>query len=585
MKQQVIRYLDRSGSTTSPVKTGAIRDQLIQSGVPPLLAQLGSDRGLRSSIDFDYSLSRLLAPQGMLHIEQAAQLLMHAIDRDEKLLIIADYDCDGATGCAVMVRGLRMMGAQVDYAVPNRFTHGYGLSPLLVEEVASRAQMGKPDWIITVDNGIASIDGVQRANELGIKVVITDHHLPASRLPDAASIVNPNQVGCSFQSKSIAGVGVALYLLLAMRALRRKVKPTLGDVPIQSLLDLVALGTVADVVTLDHNNRILVNAGLERIRAGKSQPGIRALFDVAKRNWRQPNSSDLGFSIGPRINAAGRLQDITLGIECLLTDDIHKAQALAEQLHAVNAERRDIQQQMQEQADQAQAEDINPTQKVLIVFNETWHEGLVGLVAGKLKENYYRPCIAFAPSAADPQWLKGSGRSVAGVHLRDYLDLIVKSTPLLGSAQLPRFGGHAMAAGLTLHRDSLALFTKIAQQVAQNTISEHLLSATKYVDRSPEHDALSIETAEILVLQPWGAGFEEPLFKGEFQVQAQQILQGKHSKLQLNPLGTFLHKKNIDAIFFGHSENIIGNVTLAYRLSINHYNAAKSLQLIVEAIL
>jgi single-stranded-DNA-specific exonuclease len=588
MKQQSIHYIDRSNDkngAVSAIKQKAIQDQLIKSGIPPLLAILGADRGLVSSNDFDYRLGRLLAPQGMRNIEQAASLLLQAIDKNEKLLIVADYDCDGATGCAVLIRGLRMMGAHVDYAVPNRFTHGYGLSPHLVDEVATHPRLGKPDWIITVDNGIASVDGVRRANELGIKVVITDHHLPGINLPDATSIVNPNQVGCEFQSKAIAGVGVALYLLLAIRALRRKSQPSLPDVAIQSLLDLVALGTVADVVKLDHNNRILVNAGLERIRTGKSQPGIRALFDIAKRNWRQPSTSDLGFSIGPRINAAGRLQDITLGIECLLADDSHKAQALAEQLHTVNAERRDIQLQMQEQADQAQAENLNPTQKVLVVFNESWHEGLVGLVAGRLKENYYRPCIAFAPSAADPQWLKGSGRSISGVHLRDYLDLIAKSSPLLGTEQLPRFGGHAMAAGLTLHRDSLALFTKIAQQVAEKTISLHLLTATKYVDRSPEADALSIETAEFLQRQPWGAGFEEPLFKGVFQVKSQQILQDKHSKLQLMPIGNFSHKKSIEGIFFGHRENITGQVTLVYRLAVNHYNAGKSLQLVIESVL
>jgi single-stranded-DNA-specific exonuclease len=588
MTKQIVRYIDRNTLHSLEIRQKAIQSQLTSQGIPPLLAQLGADRGLTSAEHFNYNLSRLFAPQGLMNVDTAAQMLLKAIAQKQKLLVIADYDCDGATGCAVMVLGLRMMGAIVDYSVPNRFKHGYGLSPELVDDVACHPRMGKPDWIITVDNGIASVDGVEKANQLGIQVLITDHHLPGIKLPKAATIVNPNQDGCSFQSKSLAGVGVALYLLLAMRAIRRKTQPEQQDAPIQELLDLVALGTVADVVKLDHNNRILVNAGLERIRAGKCQHGIRALFEVSKRNWRQACASDLGFSIGPRINAAGRLQDITLGIECLLSNDASRAKELAEQLHSVNLQRRDIQQRMQEQADNAHAKDFNPSQKVLVVFNETWHEGLVGLVAGRLKEEHYRPCIAFAPSAADPQWLKGSGRSVAGVHLRDYLDLISKNSPLLNTERLPRFGGHAMAAGLTLHRDSLELFTQIAQQVAQATIADHLLSAVKYVDQSPAADMFTVETAELLLLQPWGPSFEEPLFKGKFRVQSQQVLQGRHSKLTLvplTPISKISQKKIINAIFFGHSESISGDVILVYRLSIDQYNAAKSLQLIVEALL
>jgi single-stranded-DNA-specific exonuclease len=585
MKRQTISYVDRSSIHSSALKQKAIQSQLVAQGIPALIAQLGADRGLTTISDFDYNLSRLLAPQGLLNVNTAARLLLKAIQNKQKLLIVADYDCDGATACAVMIRGLRMMGAIVDYAVPNRFTHGYGLSPELVAEVANHPRLGKPDWIITVDNGIASVEGVDKAAQFGIQVLITDHHLPGSKLPKAASIVNPNQAGCDFQSKALAGVGVALYVLLAMRAIRRVEQRDLQDAPIQELLDLVALGTVADVVKLDHNNRVLVNAGLERIRGGKCQPGIRALFEISKRNWRQACASDLGFSIGPRINAAGRLQDITLGIECLLSNDIGQASALAEQLHSVNLQRRDIQQQMQEQADLAQAKSISIDQKVLVVFNETWHEGLVGLVAGKLKEEHYRPCIAFAPSAADPQWLKGSGRSINGVHLRDYLDLIAKSSPLLTTEHLPRFGGHAMAAGLTLHRDSLPLFTQIAQQVAQAMIADHLLKAIKYVDQSPSADRLNVETAELLMLQPWGPGFEEPLFKGNFRVLSQQILQGKHSKISLTPIGTFSHKKSIEAIYFGYNESISGDISLVYRLAVNQFNAAKSLQLIIEAIL
>jgi single-stranded-DNA-specific exonuclease len=584
MKSPSIRFVDRTAHT-SALRQQAIQQQLVTQGVAPLLAQLGADRGLTQATEFDYNLSRLLSPQGLLNIHHAAQLLIDAIAKGEKLLVIADYDCDGATGCAVMIRGLRMMGARVDYAVPNRFTHGYGLSPELVCEVVQHPRLGKPDWIITVDNGIASVEGVEKANAFGMKVLITDHHLPGPSLPKAAAIVNPNQHGCTFPSKSLAGVGVALYLLLAMRALLRQTQPEAPGAPIQSLLDLVALGTVADVVRLDQNNRILVNAGLERIRNGKAHHGIKALFEVAKRNWRQASTSDLGFSIGPRINAAGRLQDITLGIECLLADNADQARDIAEELHSVNQQRREIQQQMQEQADHAQSSEIRDDQKVLVVYDEAWHEGLVGLVAGRLKEAHYRPCIAFAPSAADPQWLKGSGRSVLGVHLRDFLDLISKSSPLLANAQLPRFGGHAMAAGLTLHRDSLPLFTQLAQAVAQQTIPDHLLNAVRYVDQSPSSEVLNVETAELLQLQPWGSGFEEPLFKGTFRVQSQQILQNKHSKFKLIQLGTVSQKKTIDAIFFGHAENLIGEVTFVYRMGVNQYNNLKSLQLIIEAAL
>jgi single-stranded-DNA-specific exonuclease len=569
------------------IRINAIASELTAQGVTPLLAKIGAFRGLRHASEFDLNLARMLAPQGMLNTDIAAQALLEAIATKQKLLIVADYDCDGATGCAVLIRGLRMMGADVDYIVPNRFTHGYGLSPALVEEAVAHPRLGRPDWIITVDNGIASVEGVARANELGIRVLVTDHHLPGPTLPAAAIIVNPNQVGCPFPSKSIAGVGVALYVLLATRALRRKRHPELADIPLQNLLDFVALGTVADVVTLDHNNRILVQAGLERMRGGKGHPGIKALFEVAKKDWRQATSADLGFSIGPRINAAGRLQDIGLGIECLLCDDTNTADRFAQQLGAVNEERREIQLTMQAQADAALGtlSRDHSLQKIIVAFDERWHEGLVGLVAGRLKEAHYKPCFAFAPSAADPQWLKGSGRSINGVHLRDFLDQMTKTAPGLTTEMLPRFGGHAMAAGLTLHKDYLERFIQIAQAVASQAIAPHLLQPIRIVDLALAAEQIDTQVIETLESQPWGAGFVEPLFQGEFDVVSQKMILQKHSKLKLTPFPANLKSKPINAIFFGYTETMSGRVNIAYRLARDTYQGPQEVQLMIEAII
>jgi single-stranded-DNA-specific exonuclease len=569
------------------IRTDATAQEMARQGVHPLMAKLGAQRGLTSASDFDYSLVKLLAPQGMLNCDQAAILLLNAIQKSEKLLVVADYDCDGATGCAVLIRGLRMMGANVDYIVPNRFTHGYGLSPDLVIESGSHPRLGKPDWLITVDNGIASVEGIAKANELGMRVLVTDHHLPGPRLPAADLIVNPNQPDCPFPSKSIAGVGVALYVLLATRALLRQKSPLAPDIALQNLLDLVALGTVADVVALDHNNRILVNAGLGRIRSGKACAGIRALFDVAKKSWREASSSDLGFSIAPRINAAGRLQDIALGIECLLCDDPAKAAELAELLGQVNTERRELQELMQSQADTtlaAQPQNQNDN-KVIIAFDESWHEGLVGLVAGRLKEAHYKPCIAFAPSASDPQWLKGSGRSVNGVNLRDFLDLVTKTAPGLSLQELPRFGGHAMAAGLTLHRDALQKFTELSQKVADQSIPPALLLPTKFLDLSLESHQLDIAIVQLLESQPWGAGFTEPLFRGQFEVVSQQLLQSKHSKLKLIALPKSMKPQALNGIFFNHTDTMTGSVNIAFRLVRDNYHGPTSVQIMIESII
>jgi single-stranded-DNA-specific exonuclease len=582
------KYIDRR---TNP-QTQATAASLRAAGIHPLLAQLGATRGLKSVSDFDYSLARLLSPNSLKGIEHASAVLLNAIEKNQKLLVIADYDCDGATGCAVLVRGLRMMGATVDFLVPNRFTHGYGLSPELVEETVNHPRLGKPDWLITVDNGIASVDGVARANSLGMKVLVTDHHLPGSELPAAAAIVNPNQVGCEFASKALAGCGVALYLLLAARAQRRRESPERPDIPLQTLLDLVALGTVADVVALDHNNRILVQAGLDRIRSGKGQAGIRALFDISKKNWREASASDLGFNIGPRINAAGRLQNITLGIECLLADDPHEAALLAEALDSVNKERRLLQDEMQAQADVALSQTSeNNSQNFFVVFDESWHEGLVGLVAGRLKEKHYKPCIAFAPSAADPQWLKGSGRSVKGVHLRDFIDRLTKVSPGITSDHLPRFGGHAMAAGLTLHRDSFPRFCELVQIIAADFIDPALLSPIQLLDFSLRSRDLSAETCTLLQSQPWGSNFPEPLFKGQFQVVSQQLLSGKHSKLKLRLLENLpttpaqINDVALSGIFFNWTETLKGEITVAYRLIRDQYHGPRAIQIQIESII
>ncbi|HPU52710.1 MAG TPA: single-stranded-DNA-specific exonuclease RecJ, partial [Burkholderiaceae bacterium] len=430
------------------------RARLAAAGIHPVLARVYAARGIAGPADLDTSMGLLLPPAGLRGIEPAAAILADAIARQARVVIVADYDCDGATACAVGVRGLRAMGAQIDYLVPNRFEHGYGLTPTIVDLVAAHPRIGRPDLIVTVDNGIASMDGVARARELGIGVVITDHHLPGDELPAAQAIVNPNQPGCDFASKHLAGVGVMFYLLLAVRAeLRtRGAFRDSGEPALQGLLDLVALGTVADLVRLDRNNRLLVAAGLKRIRAGKAQPGVKALFEVAGREWRNAACADLGFTVGPRINAAGRLSDITVGIECLLTDDPARALELAAELDTINRARRDIEATMREQAFEAAGEP-DPGSNTLVVFRDDWHPGVVGLVASRLKDRHHRPTIAFAPST-QPGCLQGSGRSIAGVHLRDALDLAAKRTP----GAVLRFGGHAMAAGLTLVAERLDAF-------------------------------------------------------------------------------------------------------------------------------
>lgn len=545
-------------------------ERLRQSGVHPVLARLYAARGLLEVQDISSDLSALIAPAGLLHIDAAAAFLADAIAARKKLLIVADYDCDGATACAVALRGLRAMGAQVDFLVPNRFEYGYGLTP---EIVALAATEKSPDIIITVDNGIASIDGVAEANRRGIDVVVTDHHLPADRLPAARVIVNPNQPACGFPSKNLAGVGVMFYVLLALRAELRKrgVLDAQNQPKLDALLDLVALGTVADVVKLDANNRILVAQGLKRIRSGRMQPGIAALFRVAGREARRATPFDLGFALGPRLNAAGRLADMSLGIECLTTDDEGRAWAIAQQLDAMNRERRTIEADMQDTA-LALLDDINPKDSATItVFDASWHQGVIGIVASRLKDKFYRPTITFAPSGDG--WIRGSGRSIAGFHLRDALDLVSKHAPTL----IDKFGGHAMAAGLTIRADAFDAFKAAFEAVGRDWLSQSQLERVLETDGPLEDAYFTTQFIELMDAQVWGQGFAPPVFFDEFKVVSQRVLKERHLKLLLEKDG-----RRYDAIWFGHPDGLPDRAKIAYRLDANEYNGVTRVQLMVE---
>jgi single-stranded-DNA-specific exonuclease len=448
----------------------ALAQRLAAGGMLPPLARALAARGVAHADDTRLLLDGLAAPQNLSQVGAAATLLADAIEADAGMLIVADYDCDGATACAVALRGLRLLGAKVDYLVPNRFEYGYGLTPEIVELAAQR----QPDLLITVDNGIASVEGVARANALGMSVLITDHHLPGAVLPAADCIVNPNQPGCGFPSKHLAGVGVMFYVLLALRSeLRSRGRFDQATQPrLDALLDLVALGTVADVVRLDRNNRILVAQGLQRIRSGRLHAGIAALFQVAAKDARIARATDLGFAIGPRINAAGRLTDMTVGIECLTTDSYERALELARQLDSLNRDRREIESDMQLDALAALDETTIEARSTICLFDEHWHQGVVGLVASRIKEKYHRPTIAFARSGDSE--LRGSGRSIEGVHLRDTLDLVTKQAPSL----VRRFGGHAMAAGLTLPPEGYDGFVSAFEDATRASCDRSLFART-----------------------------------------------------------------------------------------------------------
>ena len=544
--------------------------QLEQQGLHPLLARLYAARGITDKAELDYELKALLPPATLTHAGDAAHLLADAIEAKARLLIVGDYDCDGATATAVGMRALKALGADVDFLLPDRFKLGYGLSPEIVDLAAEQS----PDLIITVDNGIASIEGVERAREHGIATLITDHHLPAPTLPAADCIVNPNQPGCAFPSKCMAGVGVMFYVMLALRAeLRERAFFAARPEPnFASLLDLVALGTVADVVKLDRNNRILVSQGLKRMRAGQLQPGLAALFKAAGRDPRKATAMDLGFILGPRLNAAGRLADMRLGVECLLTDDPARALQIAQQLDALNRERREIEADMQDQAllllETLATADSAPG---IALFDDDWHEGVVGLLAARIKDKLHRPVFAFAPG--ENGIVKGSGRSIPGLHLRDALDLMAKRAPGL----LLRFGGHAMAAGATLRAEDFMRFRALFAEVVGELVDPAALTRTLETDGALEGGYYSLEIARLLENEIWGQGFPAPLFVDEFAVEQQRVLKEKHLKLRLRKDGA-----RIEAIQFNFNQQPGATTRLAFRLAINEYMGVETPQLFVE---
>ena len=572
----------------------AARIALLRDGLHPVMARLYAARKVRSADELEADPARLIPPAELAHVDDAARLLADAIAAGQRLLIVADYDCDGATACALGLRALRAFGANVDYLVPDRFTLGYGLSPELVDLAAQH----KPDLLITVDNGIASVEGVARANALGIATLITDHHLPGAELPAAACIVNPNQPGCGFPSKNLAGVGVMFYVMLALRAeLRRRGAFTPerypnGEPNLAALTDLVALGTVADVVPLDANNRILVGHGLKRLRAGQAKAGMDALMRIAGREPRAASAFDFGFIMGPRLNAAGRLTDMRTGIECLITDDPARAANLAQELDKLNRERRKIEADMLLQADAATASLLDAAESVpladaegtpagagVTLFHPDWHQGVVGILASRIKDRLHRPVIAFAragDAAADGAgMLRGSGRSIAGLHLRDCLDLVSKREPDL----IVRFGGHAMAAGLTLREADYARFAAAFEAAAGELLAPAALTRTVETDGALESAYFSLEVAQMLENAIWGQGFPPPVFCDTFAVESQRIVGEKHTKLRLAKDG-----RRLEAIRFNALDALPARVRVAFRLTVNEYNGMKSVQLNVEHV-
>ena len=552
---------------------------LEQAGVHPLLARLFAARGVTSRDELDDGLARLLPPAGLRGVQEAAVLLADAIAAQQRLCIVADYDCDGATACAVGIRGLRLLGAQhVSYLVPDRVVDGYGLTPPIAERVATQGA----DVLITVDNGIASVEGVARARELGLKVLVTDHHLPGSELPSADCIVNPNQPGCDFESKSIAGVGVMFYVLMALRAeLRQRGAFDQATQPkLDALLPLVALGTVADVVRLDANNRRLVAQGLKRIRAGQLPVGLSALFSVAARASQKATTFDFGFALGPRINAAGRLADMTLGIELLLTDDAARADELARTLDGINRERREIEGGMREQAMQIaeglfDVEDEPPS--AIAVFDPDFHEGVVGIVAARLKDRLHRPTFVFAASSAPGREheLKGSGRSIPGFHLRDALDLVAKRHP----GVLSKFGGHAMAAGCTIAEEHFDTFEQALQQVAAEWLDAATLTRRLETDGPLPPECRRPDMVDTLHREVWGQGFAPPVFSEEVEVISQRLVGEKHLALKLRHQG-----QPVDGIWFGHTEPLPARAQLAFRLEADEWQGVRRVRLLVEGV-
>ncbi len=554
--------------------------------VPSPLRYIYAARGIKNSAELDLGLQHLAPPSTLMGIKEAARELADAMAADLRILVVGDFDADGATGTALAVQALKGFGAlDVDYLVPNRFDFGYGLTPEIVEVAREK----DPQLIITVDNGISSVDGVALARDHNINVIITDHHLPPSDLPPANAIVNPNQHGCNFASKNLAGVGVIFYVMLALRSeLRERHWFLMKDIKEPNLayfLDLVAVGTVADVVTLDYNNRILVEGGLRRIRSGKASPGIKALIGISGREFKEIVSADLGFSIGPRLNAAGRLDDISLGIECLLSSNIPQAKALSIQLDKLNQDRKDLQEKMTATAEEAllniALDKKQNFRNGIVIYDSCLHQGIIGIVAGRIKDKFYQPAFVFADSSTDS--LKGSGRSIPGVHIKDILEVIA----LRNEGLITKFGGHAMAAGLTLHRNSLDQFRESFQKVVEESMKN--ITIKNYIESDGEFDSDWFNPSDVRAISmggPWGQGFPAPIFDGCFAVFSSQVIANRHLKLSLVVPG-FSHL--LDAIAFNVdydilTTEIIGKVEIAYRMEINCFRGYESIQAVIEQI-
>lgn len=552
---------------TRPAPAASV-SALSSAGLSPLAARLLAARGVSSSAELDTALANLIPFTQLKNAEAMAKRLADAIQDRQKILIIGDYDADGATATAVGLRGLSLLGAVVDFLVPNRFEYGYGLSPEIVDLAATMA----PDILLTVDNGIASLDGVTRAQSLGLEVLITDHHLPGDKVPDTL-IVNPNQPGCTFPSKNLAGVGVMFYVLMALRAEARQ-RGWYADKPepnLATLLDLVALGTVADVVKLDRNNRLLIHHGLNRIRAGRLQPGLRALFSVVRKEPSRASSYDLGFMLGPRLNAAGRLDDMSIGIQCLTTDNEAQALHLAQTLDQFNRERREIEAGMQEEA-LAKLPDVGVDDCYsLALFDDSWHQGVIGIVASRLKEKFHRPVITFAPG--DEGQIKGSGRSINGLHLRDALDLVSKRHPGL----ILKFGGHAMAAGLTLKEETFKVFQDAFEQVARELLQPSDLQHRWETDGPLPPTEATLENAIWIEQQVWGQGFPAPSFQGALRLIEQKVVGEKHLRLTVA-----CGNQRLEAMLFFHADRLPDEIEAVFQLSVNHYMGNSRLQLIIQ---
>jgi single-stranded-DNA-specific exonuclease len=562
----------------SPPDPGAT----LPAGLHPVLRRVYAARAVASADELDYSLANLLPLQQLTGLSAAVELLHTAMVERWRILVVGDFDADGATSCALCLRVLRLLGAfDVDYLVPNRFEYGYGLTPEIVAVAAAR----RPDLIMTVDNGTSSLEGVAAAQQRGMRVLVTDHHLAGESLPAADAIVNPNLPGNTFPSKHLAGVGVAFYVMLGLRARLRDSgwfgQRQIAEPNLAQFLDLVALGTVADVVPLDHNNRILVQQGIQRIRAGQCIPGLRALLEVAGRDLSAVVAADLGFAAGPRLNAAGRLDDMSLGIECLLADDEPGARAMAAELDAMNRDRREIESDMQAQAMAALGDlalDDTSLPLGLCLFDPGWHQGVIGILAARIKERYHRPVIAFARSATGE--LKGSARSISGLHIRDALDAVAKRHPHL----IARFGGHAMAAGLTLAEENYPAFAAAFDAEVSRHLAREALGGVIHSDGELQEQELSLEIARLLRdASPWGQGFPAPLFDGDFEVIGQRVVGGRHLKLTLQPIGG---QRQIDAIAFNTAvlPAACDSVRVAYRLDVNLFRGIESAQLVVEHI-